>query len=70
LTRSSVPRETPGEPSLEVVGKKRGRPAVGPQVSISLPAPYVDKLIALAHDHGLSLSDVGRQIVILGFKRL
>jgi hypothetical protein len=70
MTRPPTPREKPNEPALEVVSRKRGRPAVGEQVKITLPPAYVDKLFSLAHDHGLSMSAVGRQIVILGFKRL
>jgi hypothetical protein len=62
--------DSPREPALEVVGKKRGRPAVGPQISTSLPELYVDKLIRLANDRGLSVSALARRILVYNLKRL
>ena len=61
------------EPTLVIVGKKRGRPIAAvrtAQVTTCLPTPLVDRLCQLAHARGMSLSAVTRQIVILGLKRL
>jgi hypothetical protein len=66
-----MPEDSERGPSLTIVGgRKRGRPAVGEPIKITLPTDYVDKLFSLAHDRGESVSALVRQMVILRLKEL
>ena len=61
------------EPTLLIVGRKRGRPpAAVPSAPVGtrLPVPLVDLLAKVALKHGVSLSEVTRRAVLLGLKRL
>lgn len=58
--------------SIEVIPKKRGRPATGkdPLLTIRAPAELIASIEAWAEREGLSRSDAVRQLIEAGLAKL
>lgn len=61
------------EPSVTIIGpRRRGRPPAeepGASLSVWLPHSHYDRLTKIAHKHGVSMSAVVRQMIVLQLHR-